>query len=56
MDDLLPGMGDAVTGTVTAHVLGRSTPAEQGVRGRLQENNDGMARISWRSALMTACT
>ena len=38
-DDLLPGMGDAVIGTVTrTSILGRSRfGAEQGVRRRLQE-------------------
>ena len=39
-DDLLPGMGDAVIGTVTAHLYSadHDFAAQQGIRRRLQES------------------
>ena len=58
-DDLLNGMGDAVLGIVTAHLLlGRPRLAgQQGVRRRPSRRpTTACGRTSWRSAATTACT
>ena len=57
-DDLLPGMGDAVLGTVTAHIYSAAHhfADEQGLRRRPSRRPTTSGRTSWRSAAMTACT
>ena len=49
-DELLPNMGDAMLGTVTAHFYSAAHPSadEQGLRRRLSEAERPVAPTSWR--------
>ena len=57
-DDLLNGMGDAVIGTVTAHMYSadHDRPPTRRSSPRSRRRTTACGRTSWRSAATTACT